>query len=162
MRQARRASSSLALPARNLVILLALVVLCAGLAQTSPGHTLLADAGLYQPPASYTELTFAAPGDLPSTLPSPSSRVNVSFDIRNVSGAARLYQWSVMLAKNGQNGRQKSSGAVTVPAQGRVTVTRTVTATCTGGRLQVLVRLASPAESVDFWVTCPAPVRGSR
>jgi hypothetical protein len=159
---ALQARGNLVLPARNLVILLVLVVLCAGLAQTSPGHTVLSDMGLYEPPVSYTELTLAEPGDLPSALPSPDSPVNVSFDIHNVSGAARHYQWSVVLAKNGQNGRQEGSGAVTAPAQGRVTVTRTVRATCTGGRLQVLVRLVSPAESVDFWVTCPAPVQGSR
>jgi hypothetical protein len=157
-----RARRNLVLPARNLVILLALAVLCVGVAQTSPGHAALRGMGLYEPPASYTELTFAAPGDLPSALSAAGSAINVAFDIHNVSGAARTYQWSIALAKNGQDGRQKASGTVTAPAQGRVTVTRSVAATCTGGRLQVLVRLASPAESVDFWVTCPAPVRGSR
>jgi hypothetical protein len=159
---ALRARGNLVLPARNLVILLVLAIACVGAAQTGPGHAALRGMGLYEPPSSYTELTFAAPGDLPSALPSPSSPVNVAFDIHNVSGTARTYLWSIVLAKNGQDGREKASGTVTAPAQGRVTVTRSVAATCTGGRLQVLVRLASPAESVDFWVTCPAPVRGSR
>jgi hypothetical protein len=156
------ARKNLVLPARNVVILMALVILCAGFAQTGPGHSVLSGMGLYQPPVSYTELTFAAPGDLPSALPSPGAPVNVSFNIHNVSGAARVYQWSVVLANNGHNGSQEASGTVTAPAQGRVTVTRSVATTCTAGRLQVLVRLASPAESVEFWVTCPALVQGSR
>jgi hypothetical protein len=162
LRAAPLARKNLILPARNVVILTALVILCAGFAQTSPGHSVLSGMGLYQPPVSYTELTFDAPGDLPSALPSPGAPVNVSFNIHNVSGAARVYQWSVVLANNGHNGSQEASGTVTAPAQGRVTVTRSVATTCTGGRLQVLVRLASPAESVEFWVTCPAPVQGSR
>jgi hypothetical protein len=152
---ARLARKHLVLPTRNLVMLLALAVLCVGLVQTSPGHVVLADAGLFQRPASYTELTFTAPGDLPSSLPSAESAVNLSFDIHNVSGSARVYQWSVVLAGNGHS-RVGASGTAAAPAQGRVTVTRSVAATCSGTRLQVLVRLASPAESVDFWVTCAA------
>jgi hypothetical protein len=152
---ARLARKHLVLPARNLGMLLALVVLCVGLAQTSPGHVVLADAGLFQRPASYTELTFTAPGELPSSVPAAESAINLSFDIHNVSGAARVYQWSVVLAGNGHS-RVGASGTASAPAQGRVTVTRSVAATCSGTRLQVLVRLASPAESVDFWVTCAA------
>jgi hypothetical protein len=151
----------LVLPARNLMMLLALVVLCVGLAQTSPGHAVLSDAGLFQRPASYTELTFTAPGDLPSSLPAAESAVNLSFDIHNVSGAARVYQWSVVLAGNGHS-RVGASGTASAPAQGRVTVTRSVAAACSGTRLQVLVRLASPAESVDFWVTCAATGAGTK
>lgn len=147
---------------KSLVLVIALLVLCAGLAQTKPGHALLADAGLYKPPASYTELTFAAPSDLPSTLPSPNSPINVSFSLHNVTGAARAYQWSVVLTKAGQKSQVKASGSTTVPAQDRVTVTKSVRAACTGGRLQVSVRLASPDESVDFWVTCPATAKRSK
>jgi hypothetical protein len=146
---------------RGLVLLVALVVLCVGLAQTSQGHVLLGDVGLYEQPASYTELTFTSPGDLPSALPSPNSPINVSFGIHNTSGAVRAYQWSIVLAKASQS-NVKATGTVTAPAQGRVTVTKSVAMACVGGRLQVLVRLASPAESVDFWVTCPANARSAR
>jgi hypothetical protein len=146
---------------KSLVLVVALVLLCVGLAQTSQGHVLLSDAGLYEPPASYTELTFTTPGDLPSTLPSSNSPIDVSFSIHNVSGAARSYQWSVVLTKTSQS-HVKASGTVTAPAQGRVTVTKSVAMACVEGRLQVLVRLASPAESVDFWVTCPASAKRSK
>ena len=146
---------------KSLVLVVALLLLCVGLAQTSQGHVLLGDAGLYEPPASYTELTFTTPGDLPSTLPSSNSPIDVSFNIHNVSGAARSYQWSVVLTKTSQS-HVKASGTVTAPAQGRVTVAKSVAMACVGGRLQVLVRLASPAESVDFWVTCPASAKSSK
>lgn len=146
---------------RALVLLVALAALCAGLAQTSPGHVLLGDIGLYEQNASYTELTFTTPSDLPATLPSPNAPIDVSFGIHNASGAARAYQWSVVLTKAGQSD-VKASGTVTASAQGRVTVTKTVAMTCVGGRLQVSVRLASPAESVDFWVTCPASAKGAK
>lgn len=146
---------------RGLVLLVGLVAACAGLAQTGQGHVLLSDAGLYKQPASYTELAFTTPGDLPSKLPSPNSPISVSFSIHNVSAAARAYQWSVVLTRAGQS-HAKASGAVTAPAQGRVTVAKSVAMTCAGGRLQVQVRLASPAESLNFWVTCPAASPRSR
>ena len=146
---------------KNLIALIVLVLLCVGLAQTSPGHVLLGDVGLYEQPASYTELAFTAPADLPTSLPTPNSPINVSFDIRNVSGTARAYQWSVVLTRNGQS-HVKATGAVTAPAQGRVTVTKSVAMTCVAGRLQVQVRLASPAQSTDFWVTCPPAKQGAK
>ena len=145
----------------NLLLLVALVVLCAGLAQTGRGHALLRDAGLYEEPSSYTELAFTTPGALASALPSSNSPIAVSFGIHNVAGPARAYHWSIVLAKAGQS-HVKASGVVTVPAQGRATVARSVAMTCVGGRLQVMVRLASPAESVDFWVTCPARGRSAK
>lgn len=146
---------------KSLALLVVLVLLCLGVAQTSQGHVLLGDVGLYEQPASYAELTFTTPGDLPSALPKPNSPIDVSFSIHNVSGATRAYQWSVVLTKGGQS-HVKASGTATAPSQGRVTVTKSVAMACVGGRLQVLVRLASPAESIDFWVTCPASVQRSR
>jgi hypothetical protein len=146
---------------RGLILLVVLVAACAGLVQTSQGHVLLSDAGLYKQPAGYTELTFTTPSDLPSALATPTSPIDVSFSIHNTSGAARAYQWSVVLTKASQS-QVKATGTSTAPAQGRVTVTKSVAMACTGGRLQVLVRLASPAESVNFWVTCPASAKRSK
>ena len=147
---------------RNLVLLVVLVAGCLGLAQTRQGHMVLSGVGLYKQPASYTELAFTTPGDLPSALPSANSPVNVSFTIHNASAAARAYQWSVVLTQAGQRSHVGASGTAAAPAQGRVTVSRSVSAACTAGRLQVLVRLASVAERVDFWVTCPAAGQGSK
>jgi hypothetical protein len=140
---------------KTLILAIVLVAACAGLAQTTQGHVVLSDVGLYEKPASYTELTFTNPGDLPSTLPKSDTPVKVSFSIRNVSGAARAYQWSVVLTKPAKS-LVKATGTVTALAQQSVTVTKSVTTACTSGRVEVLVRLASPAESAHFWITCPA------
>lgn len=136
--------------------LAAVVVLAAGLAQTGPGHALLQDTGLYQVPTSYTQLSFTAPNSLPASLESERAPIHVSFAIHNVSGSSRTYHWSIELVRSGR-GHQEASGAVNAPAQGSVTVARTVTMACTGGRLQVVVRLASPVESIDFWTACSSP-----
>ena len=138
-----------------LLSIVAAVLICVGLAQTQPGHALLRDTGLYETPAVYTELTFNEPGALPSALKKPSGTVKVSFGIHNVSYTARSYHWSIQLVHAGKS-RVEASGAVETPAQDRTGVTRSVAAACVGGRLQVVVRLASPAESISFWVTCPA------
>ena len=142
----------------SVLLLVVVVMLSAGLAQTKQGHVLLQDAGLYEAPTTYTELAFTRPGNLPSQLSSSNAPIGVSFTIHNVSGAARTYRWSIALVRAGQ-GHVKAAGVITEAAQGRSTVARTVLMTCVGGRLQVVVRLASPAESINFWATCPAQMR---
>ena len=57
----------------------ALVVLGVGLSQTSQGHALLKDTGLYQVPTSYTELSFTTPNSLPASLKSERAPIDVSF-----------------------------------------------------------------------------------
>jgi hypothetical protein len=135
--------------------LAALVVLGVGLSQTSQGHALLKDTGLYQVPTTYTELSFTTPNGLPASLKSERAPIDVSFAIHNVSGSSLTYHWSIVLVRSGRS-HLETSGIVHAPAQGHVTVTRTVTMACVGGRLQVAVRLASPVESIDFWTACSA------
>lgn len=137
----------------QLFLLVAVILTCVGLAQTQQGHVLLEDAGLYKT-ATYTELAFSQPGALPSALEKPSGNVKVSFGIHNVSDSSRSYRWSIAFVHAGKS-QVKASGAVLTPAQGQTTVTRSVAAACVGGRLQVIVRLAAPPESISFWMTCP-------
>lgn len=138
----------------QLLLLVAVLLTCVGLAQTRQGHVLLHKVGLYETPASYTGLAFSEPDALPNTLLKPTSSVRVSFGIHNVSHAPRAYQWSIVFVHAGKS-QVKVSGDAQTPAQGRTEVTRSVVASCVGGRLQVVVRLASPAESISFWMTCP-------
>ena len=137
-----------------LLLLIAAVMACASLAQTRQGHTLLGAAGLYEEPATYTELAFSTPDELPNTLPKSNASVKVSFGIHNVSGSVRSYNWSIALVRSGVS-QVKASGAALTAAQGRTTITKSVMAACDGGRVQVVVHLASPAESISFWMTCP-------
>lgn len=132
-----------------------LALLCVGLAQTGPGHSVLRDVGLYEVPASYTELTFSSSGELPSALTKSGTSVKVSFGIHNVSDTPHSYDWTITLVHSGVS-EVKASGTAPTPAQGRAAVTRSVAASCDSGQLEVVVRLASPAESISFWMTCPA------
>ncbi len=146
-----------------LLLLAGLAVVCAGLAQTQPGHAALAAAGLYEKPAVYTELAFSAPGALPSTLAKSGTPVSVSFGIHNVSGSQQSYNWSIALVRSGTS-RVAASGVAATPAQGRATVTKPVKVTCASAseRIQVVVRLASPADSISFWLTCPPAAAKTR
>ena len=141
----------------GLLALLALVVAGATLAQVTAG-SLLRDVGLSQSPPSDTELAFSHPQALPTALRSVHGAIAVSFDIRNVSDASRTYRWRIELVRSRQR-RTVAAGVVSTPSQGGARVDKTVATSCAGGRLQVVARLTSPAESIDFWVAC-AP--GSR
>jgi hypothetical protein len=138
----------------QLLSLAAVALVCVGLAQTQPGHAVLVDAGLYETPATYTELAFSDPGALPNALKKPSESLIVSFRIHNVSTDERSYQWSIALV-HGTDSQVKASGDAPTAAQRGTTVTRSVAASCASGRLEVVVRLASPVESISFWLTCP-------
>jgi hypothetical protein len=137
------------------LVLVILVVLCAGLAQTSPGHSVLADMGLAETAPSYTELAFTDAGSLPNFVTAERASVSVSFGISNVSGATRAYRWSIVAVHEGTS-KRAASGDVIVPAQGHAAVAESVRVTCPAGRDQMVVQLASPAESINFWVACPA------
>jgi len=147
-------------PRWQLLVLVATVLVCLGAAQTQQGHAALRDVGLYETPATYTELAFSDPGHLPAALPKPTSSIAVSFTIHNVSGDSRSYQWSIVLALPGKT-QVAAHGTALSPAQGQTEVTRSVTASCVGVRLQVTVRLTTPAESISFWTTC-APTAGKQ
>lgn len=133
--------------------LVACVAVAAGLAQTPPGHAVLRGAGLFQPPASYTELAFTRPQSLPAQLLSAEALFDVGFSIHNVSQAARSYRWSIVTLHGGQ-ARTAAAGSATVAAGKRGVVNRQVLASCVGGTLRVQVRLASPREAIDFVTTC--------
>jgi hypothetical protein len=138
----------------QLALLVAAVLACVAGAQTRPGHAVLRDVGLYETPATYTELAFSEPGKLPAALTKPNNNIKVSFTVHNASSASRTYQWSIALVQAGKS-QVKATGAVLSPAQGRAEVSKSVGVACAGARLQVVVRLASPAESISFWMTCP-------
>ena len=95
-------SRSLTRKGWSVIVLLALVV-CVGFAQTSVGHALLQDLGLFEAQAPITELAFSNPQDLPSELTSDHPSINVSFRIRNVSLSPRTYQWSIVLVRSGRS-----------------------------------------------------------
>jgi len=138
----------------QLLVLVAALLACAGLAQTQPGHAVLSSVGLYETPANYTELAFSDPGHLPGILKNPNDSIKVSFTIHNVSGDSRSYKWSIVLANSGKD-QVAANGTALSSAQGQTAVTRSVKTYCVNSRLQVTVRLTNPVESISFWMTCP-------
>lgn len=143
------------------VAFLLLVLLCVGLAQTSKGHGVLRDVGLFQVPPSYTELAFTDPRGLPLELSSKQAPIHVSFNMHNVSGSSRAYHWSITMMRSGKS-HLKASGVTPTTANGSATVARTVSMPCVGGRLQVVVRVAESTEPIDFWVACQTPSGGAK
>jgi hypothetical protein len=135
------------------LIFAALIVACAGLAQTGMGHAVLREAGLLQASPGYTALSFTHPQNLPTELGSEHASINVSFGIHNVSGSQREYRWSILLVRSGRS-HIKAAGVVHLPPEGSATVDRTVRTSCVGGRLKVVARLAATSESIDFWAAC--------
>ena len=144
-----------------LLALAAVALICAALAQTRQGHAALGAAGLYEEPSTYAELAFSTPNALPSALAKSGASVKVSFGIHNVSDNPRTYIWSIALVHSGVS-QVKASGTASTAAQGQTEITTSVVAACVGGRVQVVVRLASPAESISFWMTCPPAAAKTR
>jgi hypothetical protein len=140
---------------RSLVVLAAVVLAAAGLAQTSPGHALLRRLG-FEKSAAYTELAFTRPQSLPEQLTSRTVVVDVPFEIHNVSPASRDYRWSIMVVRGG-HGHHVASGHTRVPAGRTTTVGPAVAISCVNGRLRLQVVLASPHESIYFWTACWSP-----
>jgi hypothetical protein len=138
--------------------LVALVALAAGLGQTAIGHQVLRKTGLFEEQAGYTSLAFQDPGFLVEQLSSERESVDVSFVIHNATSTPRSYLWSEFVAQGGRS-RRVAAGAVRVAAERETAITRLQELSCTRGRVQVIVKLASPAESIDAWMACSSPRR---
>jgi hypothetical protein len=137
---------------RSTALVAAVTFAIAG-AQTPIGHDVLERAGIFAAPSTYTELAFTAPGSLPSQFPSTYAIVRVSFGIRNASSQARAYQWSIMMLRNNRVGRI-IDGTVRVSGAAKATVNRTITTSCSTGKVRIVVSLREPSESIDYWTNC--------
>jgi hypothetical protein len=139
------------------IALVAAVALAAGIAQTSFGHEALRKAGLLGEPTSYTSLAFVDPRlSVIESLSATQVPVSVSFEIHNATTAPRYYQWSVLLVQSGRTHSMAAGGVHVASGRGAV-ITRSVNISCRRGRVRVIVKLASPAESIDAWMACYSP-----
>lgn len=121
-------------------------------AQTGLGHALLQKAGLVKTP-SYTALSFAAPQRLPTQLPARNSSVSVSFVIRNATTSLHAYNWQVQLVR-GKSSTPAASSRTLVPAGASTIVANTIRTSCVGGKIDFVIKLAVPEESINFWSAC--------
>jgi hypothetical protein len=139
----------------GLVTLAAIAAVAATVAQSAVGHEVLRRVGLLERPAAYTSLGFQNPRFLVEKLASKRANVGISFVIHNAGSDSRKYQWSVLLVEKGHARRVAVGDARVIPGHS-VAVTRSEEISCVGGRVQVVVRLASPAEVIDSWIACPS------
>jgi hypothetical protein len=138
---------------RGLVTLTIVIVITAGLCQTSFGRTILGRLGLYEGPTSYTSLAFLHPQSLFGQLSPDKPIADVSFVIHNTSSAARSYQWSVSLVQEKHTSRV-AAGTVRIASEGAISVSRSVWISCARGRAQIVVSLARPAEHINTRTAC--------
>jgi hypothetical protein len=137
----------------GLLGLLAGVLALVTVAQTPPGHSFLRLTGLVQPKAAYSALYFSDPGGLPATRPAGHVALNVPFSIHNASRSATSYRWTVQIVR-GKKTRSAARGASEIAAGDTRAEDPMVTAQCPSGVLEVVVRLATPAESIHFRAVC--------
>jgi hypothetical protein len=137
-------------------VLAAVVILAAGLAQTTAGHATLRTVGLFQEPTRYTSLAFSDPQALPEQLPAARVSVSVSFVIHNSGRSRRHYRWSVLLVQADRT-RREAAGDTTIAAGHGAGITAPAKVSCQQGRIRIIVKLARPAETIDAWTTCWLP-----
>jgi hypothetical protein len=133
--------------------LLAGAALIAVLAQTSPGSSVLRDTGLVKPAPAYTSLFFSDPNALLTKVPFGHFSVDVPFSIHNASQATVTYQWTVQTVIGGKSARI-SGGSITEPPNTTFSRNVTVIGLCQAKELAVVVKLAKPAESIDYRAIC--------
>ena len=109
--------------------------------------------GIAGPPTSYSALYFTNPAGLPSTMPSGRAGLDFSFAIHNATQSANGYRWTIQSVQ-GAKTLPVGHGVVTVPASGTRTERAAIKVVCPTGTLEIVVRLASPAESIDFRAAC--------
>lgn len=135
------------------VIIIAAVILAAGIGQTSAGHVLLEKAGLFEKPAVYTSLAFLHPASLPKHLRSKEETVEVAFVIHNAGGISGMYEWSMSLVQK-QGIRHVAAGSVRITSGHTATISRPVRISCSRGQVRIVVSLVNPAEDIHAWTTC--------
>lgn len=136
-----------------LATFVAVVVLAAGIGQTTAGHAVLREAGLFEAPASYASLAFQDPRRLTETLPSGRAEASVSFVIRNMGRTAGDYQWSMVLVQGSRTSLVAGGSAGLAPGR-ETAITRSAKIVCTQGQVRIVVSLARPAEHIDAIMAC--------
>jgi hypothetical protein len=138
---------------RGLISLVAVILLAAGIGQTSVGHTVLRQAGLFEEPTGYTSLAFQhpqAPVEQPS---SDQTDVAVSFVIHNAGRTPETYQWSVLLIQGSHTSRA-AAGSLRLASGQETALTRSAKISCAQGQVRIVISLARPTESIDALTTC--------
>lgn len=125
------------------------------LAQTPLGRTAMNWTGVAKPPVAYSELYFTNSSTWPSQIPPGHFLLPVSFAVHNATQATKAYHWTIQTVTQTKVVRVVS-GQFSLPAGARTVTQQLVTGTCVKSSLQVVVGLASPAESIVLRTACRA------
>jgi hypothetical protein len=141
---------------------LAVVVTATSLAQSGVGQRELRRIGLLSTAAGYTEVAFANPAKLPTTLQSSPRALHVAFTVTNRQRAAVSNGWQVVQTQPDR--RILASGQVYVDQGQQAYVDPAIAVGCSQ-RTQITVALGS-GQQIGFWVDCvrtatPTPRRES-
>jgi hypothetical protein len=111
------------------------------------------ETGLRQSAPSYTALSFTDPEALRARLPPGHFSADIRFTLANASAATSHYQWAIRLVA-GPRVTLIATGQATVAGGAELEEAKTVSGSCRGGGLKVVVSLAAPAESIDYVASC--------
>jgi len=137
----------------GLISLVAVVLLAAGIGQTSAGHTVLREAGLFEQPTGYTSLAFQYPQAPIEQPTSNQADIAFSFVIHNAGSTPESYQWSVLLVQGSHTSRV-AAGILRLASGQETALTRPAKISCTQGEARIVISLARPTESIDALTTC--------
>jgi hypothetical protein len=138
---------------RGALGIIGIVIIAAMIGQTSIGHTMLQRVGLSAESTGYTSLSFLRPLSLPQSLTARQQEINVSFVINNHANTRQDYQWSLRLLQQGSS-RKIDDGQIKLAPERLGIINRSIPISCAAGRVQIVVGLGRPAESIDAWATC--------
>jgi VCBS repeat-containing protein len=101
----------------------------------------------------FTELSFANSQNLPKQY-TPSMQQHVSFTLHNKEGKQMHYSYvALQTNENGTVSYSLASATVTLAAGQSKTVALTLSPTDMGARSKIVMSLASPHQSISYWVT---------
>lgn len=121
-------------------------------AQSSSGRAFLRRTHISQPPTGYVQLYFHSPRSLPDYVVSGRAHQRVSFVLVNDEQGSRTLHWTVSTAGDPPAAR----GETRLAAGHSTLIRRAITVRCTGHRVYETVHLASPDESIGYWLSCPS------
>jgi hypothetical protein len=109
--------------------------------------------GLEKAAQPYTALYFTDPGGLRTRIPLGHVAFVVAFTVQNETQTTNTYNWTVELVDGKRTtraaaGQQIMRGGIGEP------LTASIVGLCQSGLLEVVVSLASPAESIHYTVPC--------
>jgi hypothetical protein len=136
------------------VVIVAVVAVFAGLAQTSAGQAALRRAGLVASTPGYVSLSFANPDQMLAQLFSAEALLDTSFVITNKTTATRRFSWTMTEAQHGKTRRDIASGSIVIRPGQRAMIPSNVLTDCVGGTLHLYVQLTSPREAISYAPAC--------